>query len=178
MVQGQGHRNRSFFSFPYKSKTKTQQLFRLIRLPFLDKILKKAKYLTFGFDASKREQMFSHNSIGELEIDGIPWLWGDLFSSFIFVLFLSIFCFPCMKTHASRKSFREGKGLALFISHRLLEEQSYGTLYKHNDPVCFKSKLNWCFICTKGYRSRLTLVTGVTGGIKRTQEWDCFIDIS
>ena len=94
-----------------------------------------------------------HNSIGELEIDGIPWLWGDLFLFFhFFSFFLSIFLFPCMKTHASRKSFREGKALALFISHRLLEEQSYGTLYKHNDPVCFKSKTKLMFYLYKKER--------------------------
>lgn len=68
---------------------------------------------------------------------------GVIYSLLSFLFSFSFhFLFPCMKTHASRKSFREGKGLALFISHRLLEEQSYGTLYKHNDPVCFKSKLN------------------------------------
>ena len=93
-----------------------------------------------------------HISIGELEIEfhdcGVIY-----FSSFIFFFFFSFhFLFPCMKIHASRKSFREGKDLALFISHRLLEEPSYGTLYKYNDPVCFESKTKLMFYLYKKER--------------------------
>lgn len=116
-----------------------------------------------------------HNSVGELEIDWIPWLRGDFFS-FLHPFFP--FCFHVWRP-MPQESHLEKEKVLHYLCHRLLEQQSYGTLYRHNDPA-LNPKLNWCFICTRkrGYRSRLTLVTEVTGGIKNEHKVNCFIDIS